>query len=86
MHPEDRERLREAWRGAVKAASPLALDLRIRGKDGTFRWFHTRAVPICDERGAVTRWYGIHTDVDDLKRATAPAGRGRRTGGVRRCG
>jgi len=68
VHPEDRERLRETWRTAVKDASPLGIDIRIKGKDGSYRWFKTRAVPIRDEQGALAKWYGTHTDVDDLKR------------------
>jgi two-component system CheB/CheR fusion protein len=71
VHPEDREQLREAWRTAVKDATPLEIDVRIRGKDGAYRWFKTRAVPIRDEQGALSKWYGTHTDVEDLKRATA---------------
>ena len=68
MHSEDRERLREAWRAAVRDASPLEIDVRIKGKDGSHRWFKTRAVPIRDEQGSLSKWYGTHTDVDELKR------------------
>jgi two-component system CheB/CheR fusion protein len=69
VHAEDRERLREAWRVSLKEGSSLAIDVRIRAKDGTFRWFKTRAVPIRDAQGSVSKWYGTHTDVDDLKQA-----------------
>jgi two-component system CheB/CheR fusion protein len=68
VHSEDRERLREAWRAAVRDASPLEIDVRIKGKDGSHRWFKTRAVPIRDEQGSLSKWYGTHTDVDELKR------------------
>ncbi|HEX8115193.1 MAG TPA: PAS domain-containing protein, partial [Kofleriaceae bacterium] len=43
--------------------------LRIRGAAGAYRWFKTRAVPIRDASGAVVRWYGSSTDIDQLKRA-----------------
>jgi signal transduction histidine kinase/ActR/RegA family two-component response regulator len=42
---------------------------RIRGADGRHRWFRTRAVALRDERGAVARWFGTNTDVDDQVRA-----------------
>jgi two-component system CheB/CheR fusion protein len=73
VHPEDRDRVREAWRAAVRSGAPLDTELRLRDRDGTFRWFKSRAVPIRDQRGATVKWYGTHTDVDDLKRTAALA-------------
>jgi PAS domain S-box-containing protein len=35
----------------------------IRGKDGQYRWFLSRAIPIRDENGSVLRWFGTSTDV-----------------------
>jgi two-component system CheB/CheR fusion protein len=69
VHPDDRERVRGEWRKAVTAGRPFDTELRIRGKDGTHRWFKARAVPIRNEQGAILKWYGTHTDVDDLKSA-----------------
>jgi PAS domain S-box-containing protein len=37
----------------------------LRGKDGTFRWFLSRAVPIRNERGTVMRWFGSNTDITE---------------------
>ncbi len=69
VHPEDRERVRETWRTAVKAGSKLDIELRLRGGVGTFRWFTARSLPIRDSSGEIRKWYGTCTDVDDLKRA-----------------
>lgn len=35
----------------------------LRGADGRYRWFLSRAVPICDEHGSVLRWLGTNTDI-----------------------
>jgi PAS domain S-box-containing protein len=35
------------------------------GKDGQYRWFLSRAVPIRDEQGNVVRWFGTNTDVTE---------------------
>jgi two-component system CheB/CheR fusion protein len=75
VHPADRERVRDAWRAAVRSGAPFETELRIVGRSGASRWFRTRAVPIRDERGSITKWYGTHTDVDDLKRAESAAPR-----------
>ncbi len=69
VHPEDRDRVREAWRTAVKSGAPLDTELRLRSSAGAYRWFKTRSVPIRDGQGTIVKWYGTHTDVDDLKRA-----------------
>jgi len=75
IHPDDREGVREAWRAAIKQSTNLEIEARIRSASGVYRWFQTRGTPIRDERGAIVKWYGTSTDVDDLKRAAqvAPA-------------
>ncbi len=35
----------------------------LRGKDGQYRWFLSRAIPIRNESGQVIRWFGTNTDV-----------------------
>ncbi|MGC4001595.1 MAG: chemotaxis protein CheB [Anaeromyxobacter sp.] len=74
VHPEDRDRVREAWRTAVRSGAPFDTEERILGRNGAHRWFKTRSIPIRDEQGAIAKWYGTHTDVDDLKRAADRAG------------
>ncbi len=72
LHPEDRERAAEVWRRAVSGPSPYEVEYRLRGQEGTYRWFVARGVPLRDGDGTVIRWYGSCTDVDQL-RATAAA-------------
>jgi PAS domain S-box-containing protein len=43
----------------------------LRGRDGEYRWFLSRAVPIRDSNGKVVRWFGTNTDVTDLRRIEA---------------
>jgi signal transduction histidine kinase len=37
--------------------------------DGRYRWHLSRALPVRDAVGAVVRWFGTATDIDDQKRA-----------------
>ena len=37
----------------------------LRGKDGQYRWFLSRAIPILDEQGKILRWFGTNTDVTE---------------------
>jgi PAS domain S-box-containing protein len=41
----------------------------LRGKDGEYRWFLSRAIPIRDEQGQVLRWFGTNTDITELRAA-----------------
>jgi len=44
-------------------------DARIRRADGEYRWLIRRLAPVHDQHGHIVRWYGIGTDIEDLKRA-----------------
>jgi PAS domain S-box-containing protein len=44
-------------------------DARVRRADGCYRYFLFRAVPNREAKGEISRWYGINTDIEDLKRA-----------------
>src|SRR5205807_2036861 len=44
----------------------------LRGKNGTYQWFLSRALPLRDASGRVVRWLGTNTDVSE-QRATEEA-------------
>src|SRR3712207_4583268 len=44
-------------------------EARLRRHDGEYRWFLFRANPLRNETGAIVKWYGINTDIEDRKRA-----------------
>ena len=69
VHPDDRENVRAHWRNAIATGTALEYELRLCGANGEHRWFFTRAVPVKDKRGHVTKWYGITTDIEERKRA-----------------
>jgi PAS domain S-box-containing protein len=70
VHPDDvasgvlDERERAVARGAAWEG-----ELRLRRKDGEYRWFLIRSNPLRDEDGTVSRRYATATDIDDRKRA-----------------
>ncbi|MBE9108955.1 PAS domain S-box protein [Nodosilinea sp. LEGE 07298] len=41
----------------------------LRGQDGQYRWFLSRATPVRDEQGQVLRWVGTNTDITGLRQA-----------------
>ena len=55
------ERLERAW-----SAGELWEDtFPLLGKDGKYKWFIARAVPLRDSQGSVARWFGTCTDISD---------------------
>jgi PAS domain S-box-containing protein len=68
VHPEDRAAAVAGWAQALAAGAVYQHELRLRRADGDFRWFLVRAEPIRDAAGAITRWVGTDTDIDDGKR------------------
>jgi PAS domain S-box-containing protein len=69
LHPEDVPRWVEGWGRARSSGSNMELDIRLRRTDGAFRWHLVRASPIRDRAGALLKWLGTCTDIDDQKRA-----------------
>ena len=68
-HPDDRERELAYFARAGSDGSAGQLELRIRGGDGSYRWFLARYNSVCDDEGQILRWYVACTDIDDRKRA-----------------
>ena len=69
VHPEDRQGAADAWVAALATGQPYETQFRIRRADGAFRWHLVRALPIRDPNGAITRWIGTNTDIEDQKAA-----------------
>jgi diguanylate cyclase (GGDEF)-like protein/PAS domain S-box-containing protein len=67
VHPDDAERARLAWEVATRTTALFGVDHRIRRHDGVYRWHTSRAHPIFDADGAVVKWIGTTTDIDDAK-------------------
>ena len=67
-HPNDYQRIMRQWPRSIATGDPFSMESRIRRHDGSYRWFLVRAEPVRDGAGAVARWYGTNTDVDDQKR------------------
>ncbi|HXY11785.1 MAG TPA: PAS domain-containing protein [Terriglobales bacterium] len=67
VHPQDRERSIAEWNFCVRSGDNYESEYRLRGSNGTYRWFRARAVPIRDHEGRPIRWYGTCSDIHDRK-------------------
>jgi PAS domain S-box-containing protein len=67
VHPEDRERSTAQWMHSVQSGDNYESEYRMRGRDGQYRWFRARGVPIRDFEGKIIKWYGTCSDIHDSK-------------------
>jgi PAS domain S-box-containing protein len=69
LHPEEVERVNNAWTYSVLTGEPYLIELRLRRHDGSFRYFLARALPLLNANGEVERWVGSCADIHDQKLA-----------------
>jgi PAS domain S-box-containing protein len=69
VHPDDRERSRRLWQQAMRDRHAYENELRVRTREGNYRYFHVHAVPVIAADGSVHEWVGANTDITDRKRA-----------------
>ncbi len=74
-HPDHLERVEQGFRRCVEIGEPWEDTFPLRGADGEWRWFLTRAVPVREEleegeaEGPITGWFGTNTDITDMRAA-----------------
>ena len=63
LHPGDVEPTRLAWTQCLAEVRPFVGEYRVRARDGTYRTFAVRAVPVLDENQVVAEWVGLNIDI-----------------------
>jgi PAS domain S-box-containing protein len=56
------------WKSLIATGRPFEMINSLLGKDGNFREFLTKTIPIRDKKGLVEQWFGTHTDISELKK------------------
>ncbi|GHO60321.1 PAS domain-containing protein [Ktedonobacter robiniae] len=70
LHPDDQQRIRDAWQISRKTGTPIETEQRLRhGTTGAYQWFLARAMPMRDEAGQIVKWFGTCTDIHEKKQA-----------------
>jgi PAS domain S-box-containing protein len=71
VHPDDVGDFVKKWSEASTTGAPFDAEARFRRFDGEYHWFLVRAVPLRDESGAIIKWFGTNTDIEERKKADA---------------
>lgn len=70
LHPDDLQTCLERWTHSIETGEYYQIEYRFRrASDGDYRWHLGKAVPLRDEEGAIIKWLGTSTDIDDQKRS-----------------
>ncbi|MCJ2039614.1 response regulator [Methylobacterium sp. J-059] len=68
-HHDHVEAVTERFKAAIAGGDAWEDTFPLRGKDGTFRWFLSQAMPHRDAAGRILRWYGTNTDITHKQEA-----------------
>ncbi|HEV7499774.1 MAG TPA: PAS domain-containing protein, partial [Vicinamibacteria bacterium] len=69
IHPDDRAPAMAVWMAAATEKRPYQSEMRVRTRDGRYRHFETRGVPIFADDGSIREWIGTDTDITARKEA-----------------
>jgi len=69
LAPASLDEARLRWAQTLEAGTALEMELSLRGRDGQYRPFLTRAIPLRDPAAAIYGWIGTHIDISERKRS-----------------
>ncbi|MGQ9424489.1 hybrid sensor histidine kinase/response regulator [Gilvimarinus sp. F26214L] len=67
IHPQHRDRVVRRMQQCWESGEEWEDIYLLRRRDEQYRWFLSRAQPIRDLRGRITRWLGTHTDITEQR-------------------
>lgn len=70
-HPDHVDRVVAKISHCFRTGEPWEDTFPLRGRQGEYRWFLSRALPIRDDFGNILQWFGSNTDITELKQAEA---------------
>jgi PAS domain S-box-containing protein len=72
LHPGDVPLATERWMHSLTSGQPYEVEFRLwSAEHNDYRWHLARATAQRDERGAIVRWFGTNTEIEDRKQVEA---------------
>ena len=65
QHPDHVDRVVEKVKRSAETGEPWDDTFPLRGRDGSYRWFLSRASPVRNADGDIISWFGTNTDVTE---------------------
>jgi PAS domain S-box-containing protein len=70
IHPEDYKHKTEVWERSLQTGEIYKTDIRVKSKDGHYRWHAVIGEPILDKDHQIVKWVGSFTDIEQEKAFT----------------
>jgi two-component system CheB/CheR fusion protein len=67
VHPDDLARVQNYWEESIATGKEYELEIRLRAKDGKYRWHLSRGEAYRDEGGKINLWVGTDTEIQKQK-------------------
>ncbi len=71
IHTDDVQPTIDAWHEALREGRIFQVEHRVKVRDGSWRNFSVRAIPLKDADGTIREWVGVHTDITEQKLSEA---------------
>lgn len=68
VHPNDRDRVRAAYRTALAKGEVYNVDYRVMTREGVYRWYNARSAPVRDASGTMREWQCLLLPIDENHR------------------
>lgn len=68
-HPDHVDQVTERFAQCIASGEPWEDTFPLRGADGEYRWFLSRAVPLRGDDGQIQCWFGTNTDITERRAA-----------------
>jgi PAS domain S-box-containing protein len=68
-HPDHVERVVARIQRSWETGEPWEDTFPLKSREGTWRWFLSRAMPIRNDNGDIIRWFGTNTDITEIREA-----------------
>jgi len=65
LHPQERATVLATQQAKLEQGQMWEETVRLRRRDGEYRWFLSRGMPVRDDAGEILRWVGTDTDITE---------------------
>jgi PAS domain S-box-containing protein len=63
VHPDDWERVMNSWEKDSASGTSFRYEVRLKNREGEYRWHHAAGEPVKDQSGKIIKWIGALTDI-----------------------
>jgi PAS domain S-box-containing protein len=67
VHPDDYGDINAAWVQSLATGTIYSSDVRLKSKDGEYRWHSVKGEPVLEKDNKIVKWVGAFTDIHDQK-------------------